>query len=139
MKRAITIALLCSVAVALPAASGIADPGNGDSGEHSKAEVAKQCAALKKADKPAFKALFGKHAMRDCIKGGAAVTPEELVNAAQECRAEREADPVVFQETWGTNSPGGEKSHGAKRNAFGKCVSSKVREDGDDEEAPATG
>jgi hypothetical protein len=39
-------------------------------------------------------------------------------NAAQECREERNADPVAFLH-WGTN-------HNQK-NAFGKCVSSKAK------------
>jgi hypothetical protein len=139
MRRAITIALTCAVAVALPSASAIAGDGNGNGNGNGrgKSEAAKQCAAQKKADKAAFKALHGKHAMRDCIRGDEEVTPDELVNAAQECRAERDADPVAFQETWGTNSPQGEKSKGAKRNAFGKCVSSNVRED-EPEGEPAT-
>jgi hypothetical protein len=41
-------------------------------------------------------------------------------NAAQECKTEREADPVAFREKYGTNRN--------KRNAFGKCVSQHVRE-----------
>lgn len=41
------------------------------------------------------------------------------INAAKECKAEREADPVAFAE-YGTNPNG--------RNAFGKCVSEKARE-----------
>ena len=65
--------------------------------------------------------------MRDCIRAGregdevATATPEEIQNAAQECRAEREADAAVFAETYGTNDN--------DRNAFGKCVSTKVHED----------
>jgi hypothetical protein len=43
----------------------------------------------------------------------------EFKNAAKECRAARDADPDGFHETWGTNHNG--------RNAFGKCVSSKVK------------
>jgi hypothetical protein len=134
MKRAITIALICSVAVLLPAVS--ASAGNGNGKAHGKSEAAKQCAAQKKADKAAFRALYGKHAMRDCIRGTEEVTPEELTNAAQECRAAREADPEGFQETWGTNAPKGEKSQGAKRNAFGKCVSATVKEDEEEPEEP---
>jgi hypothetical protein len=141
MKRAITIALTCTVAVVLPAASATAGNGNGNgNGEgHGKSEAAKQCAAQKKADKAAFRALYGKHAMRNCIRGTEEVTPEELKNAAQECRAAREADPEGFQELWGTNAPQGENSQGAKRNAFGKCVSATVKEDEEEPEAPETG
>jgi hypothetical protein len=55
-------------------------------------------------------------------------------NASQECRAERAADPDAFREEYGTNHN--------KRNAFGKCVSGKVREEMAEEpsaEAPADG
>jgi hypothetical protein len=44
---------------------------------------------------------------------------EAARNAAQECKAERAADPTGFKETYGTNKNG--------KNAFGKCVSRKVR------------
>ena len=39
-------------------------------------------------------------------------------NAAQDCRAERDADRAAFEEKYGTNKN--------KRNAFGKCVSAKA-------------
>ena len=56
------------LAVAAPLAA--AKPGNGNgNGRH---EAAKLCAEQKKADKAAFKALWGKHAMRDCIRAGRA-------------------------------------------------------------------
>jgi hypothetical protein len=122
MKRAITIASVCLgiVAVGAPAATA----GDGHSGNGGRSAAAKECAKMKKADKAAFKATYGKHAMRNCIKGEPVetteTTPAEFKNAAKECRAEREADSEGFQETYGTNAN--------KRNAFGKCVSSKVRD-----------
>jgi hypothetical protein len=130
VKKAITIASVCLgiAAVGAPAATA-GDGGNGNGG---RSAVAKECAKLKKADRAAFKATFGKHAMRNCIKGEpvemSETTPTEFKNAAKECRAEREADPEGFQETYGTNAN--------KRNAFGKCVSGKVRE-GEPEEPVA--
>src|SRR6185312_12654564 len=48
-------------------------------------------------------------------------------NAAQECRAERGEDRAAFQDAWGTN--------GNKKNAFGKCVSAKARENRAEEDA----
>jgi hypothetical protein len=51
----------------------------------------------------------------------------EFKNAAKECAAERAEDAGAFSEKYGTNAN--------KRNAFGKCVSGKARED--DAEAPA--
>ena len=125
MKRAITIATvtLGIAALGLPAGA-VADEDRG------RSAVAKECAKLKKADRAAFRATYGKHAMRKCIKGEpvdtADVTVAEFKNAAQECRAERKADPDAFRETYGTN--------GNKRNALGKCVSGKVR--ADEEPAP---
>jgi hypothetical protein len=44
----------------------------------------------------------------------------EQKNAAKECKAERDADADAFRDQYGTNAN--------KRNAFGKCVSQKVRE-----------
>jgi hypothetical protein len=53
-----------------------------------------------------------------CLAKNGVVAETALKNAAQECRAERDADPVAFA-NWGTNENG--------RNAFGKCVSSKAK------------
>lgn len=109
----------CAVSsLALVGVSGAAAGSNGESHGHSAA--AKQCAAQKKADKGAFNALYGEHAMRDCIKGEAGdPTVQEFKNAAKECKAERDAGAEAFQAFYGTNENG--------RNALGKCVSSKVK------------
>jgi hypothetical protein len=122
MKRTIT-AVACAGLLLIAAPVAAAKPGNGNGGS---SEVAKACAAAKKADKAAFQELWGKHAMRECIRagraaGGGTVGVEEAMNAAQECRAEQEADPAAFASTYGTNHN--------QRNAFGKCVSSKVHAD----------
>lgn len=129
MKRAIMLAC-AGVAFAAPAASA----GDADKGDKGKSDIAKACAELKKADKAAFRATYGKQAMRSCKKGekpdAEETTPAEFKNAAKECRAERDADPEAFQETFGTNGNG--------KNAFGKCVSTKVQEDDEEEEAPTS-
>ncbi len=117
MKRVITIACGCLCASLLVA--GVATAGNATSESHAKNVAAKQCAAQKKADKAAFHATYGKHAMRNCVKGTTDEVSAELKNAAQDCRAAREADPAGFHQTYGTNHNG--------QNAFGKCVSSKVK------------
>jgi hypothetical protein len=123
LKRLMTLA--CAAALASFALIGTTGASAGDGG---KSAQAKQCAAMKKADKAAFQATFGpKHAMRHCIKGEPVdPTVPEFKNAAKECKAEREADPDAFRETYGSNENG--------RNALGKCVSSHVRdaEDGDE-------
>jgi hypothetical protein len=119
--RKIAIIAGATLSVALVSAS-LASAGSATSTEHAKNLAAKQCHAEKKADKGAFKATHGKHATRNCIRGTTDDTKAELENAAQECRADREADPQGFQDTWGT-----EESKG--RNAFGKCVSSRARDE----------
>jgi hypothetical protein len=100
--------------LALGAASAVA--ANENSEGHARDLAAKQCAAEKKADKGAFKAFYGEHAMRACIKGETPEVADELKNAAKECKAERSGDPEGFAEDYGDG-----------RNAFGKCVSRKVR------------
>jgi hypothetical protein len=100
-------------------AVAVASAGNPTSEAHAKNLAAKQCAAEKKADRVAFRAAYGEHPMRNCIKGTTDEVQAELKNAAKECKAEREADPAAFQENYGTNENGS--------NAFGKCVSKKVR------------
>jgi hypothetical protein len=50
----------------------------------------------------------------------------EFKNAAKECDAERDADAAAFADQYGTNAN--------KKNAFGKCVSQKAREQHDQDE-----
>jgi len=103
------------LATALPVASASA----GSAPEHpvsAKDAVAKQCAAEKKADRNAFKATYGEHAMRACVKGETPEERGEIKNAAQECKAAKAGDPAGFAEAWGEG-----------KNAFGKCVSGTVR------------
>jgi hypothetical protein len=124
-KRLIASAACAGLLLVLAPMAGAA-PGNGQSGLHSSSAVAKACTAAQKADHDAFNTLWGKHAMRECIRagreaGGGAAGVAEATNAAQDCRAEQTADPAAFEQTWGTN-------HNL-RNAFGKCVSSAVHED----------
>jgi hypothetical protein len=59
-------------------------------------------------------------------------SPRGCVAAAHECKAERADDAEAFEERYGTNAN--------RRNAFGKCVSTKAKEgedadDKDDEDA----
>lgn len=113
MKRTIALAAGALALVAAgPAAAAPKQP--------KPHQVASQiCKAEKRADKAAFKATYGKRAMRTCKRAHRGEAAQEVRNAAQECRAERQADPAAFAETYGTNHN--------KHNAFGKCVSSKVR------------
>ncbi len=57
-------------------------------------------------------------AMQACVAKTVPVAEDAKTNAAQDCRAERDADRAAFEEQYGTNKN--------KRNAFGKCVSAKA-------------
>ena len=111
MKRTIVV---CASVLSALALAGPASAANENSNGHARDLAAKQCAAEKKADKAAFKALYGDHAMRTCIKGTTPEVVEELKNAAKECKAERADDAEGFEATYGN---------------LGKCVSAKVRAD----------
>ena len=75
-----------------------------------------------KATREAFRLKYDGFA--DCMGKKAAEeeaeNEEAARNAAQECKAERAADPTGFKDTYGTNKNG--------KNAFGKCVSGKASE-----------
>ena len=73
--------------------------------------------------------LRGK-AYRDCVRAesqaniaAANRADKNRVNAARDCRVEKEEDPAAFKEAHGTNE--------SKSNAFGKCVSEKAQEKND--------
>jgi hypothetical protein len=118
MKRLTIIPLaMLSCALMIAAVASAAKP---DKTPNAKQVAQSQCKAEKKADKGAFKATYGKRAMRTCVKGEKSSGKAELKNAAQVCRAERAEDEALFNETYGSNKNG--------KNAFGKCVSSKVKQ-----------
>ena len=100
--------LMSSLAVAKPATDKL-----------TKKATQQQCKAEHKADADAFAEVYGKNAMRACKKGDRDEAKVEVKNASQECRAERSEDPDAFAATYGTNRNG--------KNAFGKCVSGKVK------------
>lgn len=113
MKRLTMAGPLCALALCVfaPAAAAEQTP-------KPNHEAAKLCAAEKHADKAAFEAKYGKHAMRECKRANRAELSAAIDNAVQECRAEQAADPEGFADTYGTNANG--------HNSFGKCVSAKV-------------
>lgn len=122
----VCVALLSSLAFASLATATKPDhPSKPDKPAHpvkAKDGAAKQCAAAKRADKAAFRSLYGKHAMRTCIKGEKDDSKAELKNAAKECKAAQAGDPDGFADAYGTG-----------KNAYGKCVSSTVKaEDAED-------
>jgi hypothetical protein len=75
-----------------------------------------------RATRKAFKAKY--HGFSRCVSQNAAEEEAEQTtahkNAAKECKAERDADPAAFQQTYGTNENAS--------NAYGKCVSTKAKE-----------
>lgn len=98
--------------------------------------AAKECKAERSADAQAFAEKYGtnkngRNAYGKCVSTKAKEKEAEAdaedqehaaeqKSAAKECDAERDADAAAFREKYGTNAN--------KSNAFGKCVSTKVRE-----------
>ena len=94
----------------------------------NQANASAQCRTERDADSAAFAAKYGtgkKHAnaFGNCVSGKAKAAAAQQVqatdNAAKACWSERKADPSAFKAKYGTNAN--------KSNAFGKCVSGKVK------------
>ena len=101
-------ALMSSLAVAKPSQEQLV-----------KKATQQQCKSERKADRQAFKEVYGPNAMRTCKKGDRQEATVEVRSASQDCRAERSEDPDAFKEAYGSNKNG--------KNAFGKCVSGQVK------------
>lgn len=120
MRRPIIVAAVALLA--FPAAALAADP----SGEPTPTETAASaCKAEKQAMgtqvfKRTYAAKSTAKAMRACVAKREPAAETDAQNAAQECKAERDADPAAFTEKYGTNKN--------KKNALGKCVSGKTQE-----------
>jgi hypothetical protein len=94
----------------------------------NQSNAAATCRAERTADPDAFAAKYGtgkKHAnaFGNCVsqtaKAAAKAQQQATTKAAKACWTERKADPAAFKAHYGTNAN--------KSNAFGKCVSSKVK------------
>jgi len=94
----------------------------------NQSNAAGQCRSERAADATAFASKYGtgkKHAnaFGNCVsktaKAAAQKQQQATVNAAKACWTERKADPAAFKAHYGTNAN--------KSNAFGKCVSGKVK------------
>jgi hypothetical protein len=110
--------------------------------EQAQQNAASECKAERDADPAAFTTKYGsgkkgKNAYGKCVSQHAQQHEQEAaaaqeqagqdqVSAARECRAERQADPAAFAAKYGTN--------GNKRDAFGKCVSTKAKAKGQAEQ-----
>jgi hypothetical protein len=97
----------------------------------NQANAVAACRAERAADPAAFAAKYGKgrkhaNAFGNCVSGkakaAAAQQQAAILNAAKSCWSERKADPTAFKAKYGTNAN--------KSNAFGKCVSGKVKQAG---------
>jgi len=96
--------------------------------EQAQSNAAAKCRSERSADPDAFKANYGTgknhaNAFGKCVSGKAkaaeAARVASTTNAAKACWTERKADPDAFKAKYGTNAN--------KSNAFGKCVSGKVK------------
>jgi hypothetical protein len=119
MKRALMITVTLAALVAPLTGVAAAKPNKAD-----KREARLQCKAERKADKAAFKAKY--HGFGKCVHQQARENAKERRHAQKDCRAERAGDPAAFQAKYGTNHN--------KKNAFGKCVSQKLHQDGEGED-----
>jgi hypothetical protein len=94
----------------------------------SRSNASASCRSERAADPAAFAARYGTgkkgaNAFGKCVsskaKSAEAKQVHATVNAAKDCRTEQQADPAAFKDHYGTNAN--------KSNAFGKCVSGKVK------------
>jgi hypothetical protein len=138
VKRVLGIgALLAALAAMAVPASAVHQPNHdpGLRGAHGKRVghsharglavrlAVRECRAERRSlGRETFRAKYGEHAFRTCVRQSLPDAREAVRNAARECRAEREEIGVeAFREKYGSNRN--------KRNAFGKCVSQHARAD----------
>ena len=128
MKRIGSVFICCIGVAAIGTGLAFAD----NSTPNPNQVAATQCTnELHAMGVKAFKGLYGdppkgQHAMRNCQRQHGKSAHNDISNVAQQCKADQ-ADPnfatshggMTFDQFYGTN--------GNDRNAFGKCVSSKVQ------------
>jgi hypothetical protein len=94
----------------------------------NRATASAQCSTEQNADATAFAAKYGqgpqhKNAFVRCVamkaRAAAAAQVTATIKASKACWTERKANPTAFKANYGTNA--------SKSNAFGKCVSAKVK------------
>ena len=133
MRKNSMLAIGLLAALALPASAVAGPPSKAD-----KLSAVKECKAERGTDEATREAFKAKHGnFGKCVSAAARENKverkQQRSSAARDCRAEREEQGVeAFREQYGTNAN--------KRNAFGKCVSSKVKEqraEAEQETAPA--
>ena len=123
--------VLGTVAVLALPAGAMAKPSEVD--KRAAKQQCKDERGKSSATHEAFKAKY--RSFGRCVRRNAAEEEAETdsahKNAAKECKAEKTADPVAFAQAYGTNAN--------MKNAYGKCVSSKAKDekrkmDAEDEE-----
>jgi hypothetical protein len=107
----------------------------------AKRHAARECRTERSEDPAAFAEKYGNFGKcvsskaKEKLKATDREDREEIAeakNAAKECAQERETlGDKEFEDKYGTNHN--------KRNAFGKCVSGKEKDDADEGEQPPTG
>jgi hypothetical protein len=115
MRRPIIAAVVALLA--LPAAAVAQDTAAPTAKDACKAEKHEVGTKL---FKQTYAAKSAAKAMSACVDAREPAVEDAAKNAAHECKAERSADPAAFGEKYGTNKN--------KKNAYGKCVSSKSTE-----------
>jgi hypothetical protein len=118
-KITVTIGLV--VALAVPAGA-LAKPQPDQADKRAAKAECKTLRGHSDATREAFRTKFRSFAA--CVRSTAVEEAQQgqtaHTDAAKECKAERQADPQAFADKYGTNAN--------KRNAFGKCVSGKAKE-----------
>jgi hypothetical protein len=120
MRRTLIVAALALLAI--PGSALAEDPAAPTAAEACKAEKHEMGTQL---FKKTYAAKSTAKAMKACVDKREPAVEEDARNAAQECKAERDADPAAFGEKYGTNKN--------KKNAYGKCVSGKAAEETEEE------
>ena len=125
MRRTLIVAASAMLALAAPALA--AGSIRGTSGDEPIGGTAADLACKTekhgmgtKIFKLTYAAKSTSRAMAACVAKAKPAAEAEKQNAAQECKAERDADPAGFAAEYGTNKN--------KKNALGKCVSRKAEE-----------
>ena len=134
MKRFLVVAALLALAAPAAYAAPPAGKGKPDTNASGQSSAALCKAQRKSMGMRAFRALYAptgspKAAMDACLTKVSAQTTTTFKNAAKECKGERGTsadDAKAFADKYGTNAN--------KRNAFGKCVSSKAKEQTEEEQ-----
>jgi len=133
MRRTLIVAASAILALAMPAlaagstrAPEVAVAAAADQPTPTPADLASEACKTEKHQmgtkvfKLTYTAKSTSKAMAACVAKAQPAAATEKENAAQACKAERDADPAAFATRYGTNKN--------KKNAYGKCVSTKAQE-----------